>query len=106
MNDLPLVDTAEGEPAEQRREAQQNRLHNLVDRLLAADGLQAARLRDAGLESGADVTLDDLHRLPTVTKADLWAHYPDGMRAVGPEEIVCVHGSSGTGGRPTLVPYT
>jgi phenylacetate-coenzyme A ligase PaaK-like adenylate-forming protein len=41
-----------------------------------------------------------------VTKRDLWDHYPDGLRAVPLEDVVCVHGSSGTGGRPTLVPYT
>jgi phenylacetate-CoA ligase len=50
--------------------------------------------------------LADLSGLPTVSKADLWQHYPEGLRAVAPEDVVCVHGSSGTGGRPTLVPYT
>jgi phenylacetate-CoA ligase len=41
-----------------------------------------------------------------VGKADIWASYPFGLRAVDETEIVCVHGSSGTGGRPTLIPYT
>jgi phenylacetate-CoA ligase len=41
-----------------------------------------------------------------VTKQDLWEHYPVGLKAVGDDQIVCIHGSSGTGGRPTLVPYT
>lgn len=59
-----------------------------------------------GVRGGADVDLTDLHRLPTVTKQDLWDHYPDGLRAVPKEQVVCVHGSSGTGGRPTLIPYT
>ncbi|OLF14873.1 phenylacetate--CoA ligase [Actinophytocola xanthii] len=85
---------------------QQRRLRRLVDRLLAAGGLQAARLVDSGVTSGADVSLDALDRLPMVTKRDLWAHYPHGLRAARAEDIVCVHGSSGTGGRPTLVPYT
>ncbi len=58
------------------------------------------------MRGGADVRLDELHRLPSVTKRDLWDHYPQGLRAVPLEEVVCVHGSSGTGGRPTLVPYT
>ena len=39
-------------------------------------------------------------------KSDLWAAYPFGMVAVPPEDVVVVHGSSGTGGRPTLVAYT
>jgi phenylacetate-CoA ligase len=104
---VPLVDPeAEGAAPEQRRDLQQQRLQALVDRLIAAGGLQARRLADAGVKSGADVSLDDLGRLPTVTKQDLWDHYPAGMRTVPDEEIVCVHGSSGTGGRPTLVPYS
>jgi phenylacetate-CoA ligase len=102
-----LVDPdAEGTSPDRRYELQRRRLRRLVDRLLTAGGLQAARLRDAGVRSGADVDLTDLHRLPTVTKRDLWEHYPDGLRAVPKEQVVCIHGSSGTGGRPTLIPYT
>ncbi|MGH3622590.1 MAG: phenylacetate--CoA ligase family protein, partial [Sciscionella sp.] len=103
----PLVDPdAEGCDPERRRELQQRRLRRLVDRLVAAGGLQAARLRDSGVLCGDDVGLDDLPKLPTVRKQDIWEHYPHGMRAVPDHQIVCVHGSSGTGGRPTLVPYT
>jgi phenylacetate-coenzyme A ligase PaaK-like adenylate-forming protein len=39
-------------------------------------------------------------------KQDLWDSYPFGMLAVPREDVVAVHGSSGTGGRPTLVGYT
>ncbi len=96
----------EGMDRQARRELQDRRLRDLVDRLLAAGGLQAARLRDCGVRSGADVSIDELHRLPMVRKRDLWEHYPHGLRAVDSADVVCVHGSSGTGGRPTLVPYT
>jgi phenylacetate-CoA ligase len=77
-----------------------------VDRLLRAEGLQARRLRAAGVHTGTDVSLDELAALPTVRKADLWEHYPWGLLAARQEDIVCFHGSSGTSGRPTLVPYT
>src|SRR5689334_6769230 len=40
----------------------QRRLRDLIDRLIAADGLQGERLRAAGVTGGHDVTLDDLHR--------------------------------------------
>ncbi|WP_312880657.1 phenylacetate--CoA ligase family protein [Actinokineospora xionganensis] len=104
---VPMVDaTAEGMTADRRRELQRQRLGDLIDRLLAAGGIQAQRLRDCGVRKGADAELDDLPKLPTVRKRDLWEHYPHGLRAVEAEEIVCVHGSSGTGGRPTLIPYT
>ncbi len=39
-------------------------------------------------------------------KDDLWRGYPFGMFAVRTEDVVALHGSSGTGGRPTLVGYT
>ena len=101
-----VLPDVEGMDPQERRGLQERRLRDLVDRLLAAGGLQAVRLRDCGVRSGADVSLDHLHRLPMVRKRDLWEHYPHGLRAVDSADVVCVHGSSGTGGRPTLVPYT
>jgi phenylacetate-CoA ligase len=104
---VPLTDPdAEGVDPERRRVVQERRLRGLVDRLLAAGGLQGERLRGAGVSAGDEVRLADLAKLPFVTKADLWERYPNGLRAVDDDEIVCIHGSSGTGGRPTLVPYT
>ena len=98
---------AESMPAERRAELQLDRLRGLVSRLLAADGLQASRLRAAGVTVASDVTaLQDLARLPTTIKQDLWDNYPFGMLAVPREQVVAVHGSSGTGGRPTLVAYS
>ena len=82
------------------------RLRELVDRLIALGGLQGTRLTEAGVAAGADVNLATLSRLPTTTKADLWDAYPFGLLAVPREDVVAVHGSSGTGGRPTLVAYT
>lgn len=103
----PLVDaTAEGMDPHRRWEVQQQRLTDLIDRLLAAGGVQGRRLRDAGISSGNDVNLDQLHLLPLVTKRDLWEHYPFGLRTAVEDDIVCVHGSSGTLGRPTLAAYT
>lgn len=104
---VPLVEPdAEGIAPDLRRQQQERRLRQLVDRLVAAGGLQARRLVDSGVAGGADVSLDEMHRLPMVTKRDLWEHYPHGLRAAPVDDIVCLHGSSGTGGRPTLVPYT
>lgn len=104
---VPLTDPdAEGIDPERRRVVQERRLRALVDRLLSADGLQAARLRARGVTAGSEVNLTDLESLPTVSKQDLWENYPQGLRAVDDDQVVCVHGSSGTGGRPTLVPYT
>ena len=60
-----------------------------------------------GVTVAADVeSLDDLARLPFSVKDDLRAHYPFGLLAVDREELVRVHASSGTGGKPTVVGYT
>ena len=50
--------------------------------------------------------LSDLSRFPFTTKQDLRDHYPFGMFAVPREQVVRVHASSGTTGRPTVVGYT
>ncbi|GAA1571466.1 phenylacetate--CoA ligase [Actinomadura kijaniata] len=97
---------AEAMSRDERAALQRHRLWGLVDRLLAADGVQGRRLREAGVKGGADVTLAGLHELPFTTKQDLWDHYPFGMLAVPRDQVAAVHGSSGTRGRPTLVAYT
>src|SRR4051794_8116691 len=97
---------AEAMSTDERHALQGHRLRDLVDRLLAADGVQAERLRAAGVSAGAAIGMRDLPNLPTTDKQDLWDHYPFGMLAVPREDVVAVHGSSGTGGRPTLVGYT
>jgi phenylacetate-CoA ligase len=60
----------------------------------------------AGVHPDDVRTLEDLARLPFTTKADLRENYPFGMFAVPREQVVRVHASSGTTGRPTVVGYT
>jgi phenylacetate-coenzyme A ligase PaaK-like adenylate-forming protein len=97
---------AESMEPELRALLQGKQLAALVDRLIAAGGFQARRLADAGVTSGAEVSLDNLAALPATTKQDLWDGYPFGLLAVPRSDVVAVHGSSGTGGRPTLVSYS
>ncbi|HZT47892.1 MAG TPA: phenylacetate--CoA ligase PaaK [Hyphomicrobiaceae bacterium] len=60
----------------------------------------------AGVHPDDLVTLADLARFPFTTKETLRANYPFGLFAVPREEIVRVHASSGTTGKPTVVGYT
>jgi phenylacetate-CoA ligase len=60
----------------------------------------------AGVHPGDLETLDDLARFPFTTKADLRDNYPFGMFAVARTDVVRVHASSGTTGKPTVVGYT
>ena len=60
----------------------------------------------AGVHPADCRTLADLAKFPYTTKADLRAHYPFGMFAVPRAQVVRVHASSGTTGKPTVVGYT
>ena len=61
---------------------------------------------DRGVHPGDLKSLADLRLFPFTTKADLRANYPFGMFATPMEEVVRVHASSGTTGKPTVVGYT
>jgi phenylacetate-CoA ligase len=60
----------------------------------------------AGIHPDDCTSLDDLRRFPFTTKADLRDNYPFGMLAVPREQVLRIHASSGTTGRPTVVGYT
>ncbi len=60
----------------------------------------------AGVKPGDLKTLADLARFPFTTKADLRETYPFGMFAVPMDQVVRIHASSGTTGKPTVVGYT
>ncbi|MBW7901554.1 MAG: phenylacetate--CoA ligase [Rhodocyclaceae bacterium] len=61
---------------------------------------------EAGVRPDDLKTLADLAKFPFTTKQDLRENYPFGMFAVPREEVVRVHASSGTTGKPTVVGYT
>ncbi len=60
----------------------------------------------AGIEPGDLKSLEDLSLFPCTTKEDLRRSYPFGLFAVPQEDVVRVHASSGTTGKPTVVGYT
>jgi phenylacetate-CoA ligase len=60
----------------------------------------------AGVRPDQVRSLEDLRRLPFTRKADLRDHYPFGLFAVPLDQVVRVHASSGTTGKPTVVGYT
>ncbi len=59
-----------------------------------------------GVHPGDLASLGDLAKFPFTTKQDLRARYPFGMFAVPREQVVRIHASSGTTGKPTVVGYT
>jgi phenylacetate-CoA ligase len=65
-----------------------------------------ASLDAAGVHPDDLHQLDDIARFPLTTKDDLRQNYPFGMFAVPMDQIVRIHASSGTTGKPTVVGYT
>jgi phenylacetate-CoA ligase len=65
-----------------------------------------AKFDKAGVNPGDFRELGDLRKFPFTTKQDLRENYPFGMFAVPREQIVRIHASSGTTGKPTVVGYT
>jgi phenylacetate-CoA ligase len=69
-------------------------------------GFYKNRFDDEGVNPGDIETLEDLSRLPFTTKSDLREDYPFGFCAVPESDIVRLHASSGTTGKPTPVFHT
>ena len=94
-------------PRDRLEALQLDRLRGCVARVLGAVAPLAARLRTAGIDDPRDIgSLADLGRLPFTTKADLRDHYPFGLLGVPREQVVRIHASSGTRGKPTVAAYT
>ncbi|MDQ6687194.1 MAG: phenylacetate--CoA ligase [Actinomycetota bacterium] len=93
-------------PGDQLEKLQVERLRDTLAR--ARDHVpHYRRAFDAAGVSPVDVrSLSDLARFPFTTKSDLRDNYPFGMFAVPREQVVRVHASSGTTGKPTVVGYT
>ncbi len=88
------------------RELQSERLKTLVQRAWDNVPFYRRRMEEAGV-SPADIrSIDDLPRLPFITKKDFRDQYPFGMLGVPRDQIIRLHASSGTTGKPTVVAYT
>jgi phenylacetate-CoA ligase len=92
----------EAMPVEERRALQDRRLRDLLARLRSSPS-EYWREKLRGSEAGG---LDDLGVLPFTAKSELRDTYPFGTLAVGLEDTVRLHASSGTRGKPLVVAYT
>ncbi len=93
-------------PAEKLREIQSQRLKATVK--LAYDHVPffRARMEEKGVAPGDIKSIDDIVHLPFSMKKDLRDTYPYGLFAVDMKEVVRLHASSGTTGKPIVVGYT
>jgi phenylacetate-CoA ligase len=82
------------------------RLQRTLELAYANVGHFRRKFDAAGVKPGDFKTLADIARFPFTGKADLRDNYPFGMFAVPREQLLRVHASSGTTGKPTVVGYT
>ena len=87
-------------------QVQSERLKNTVDRVYHNVPYYRKKMQDLGLVPEDIRSIEDLTKLPFTVKTDLRDNYPFGTFAVPMSEIVRIHASSGTTGRPTVVGYT
>lgn len=85
---------------------QKKKLQYFIPHLYANSPFYRKKLDQAGVNPLSVRTLDDLGRLPFTTKSELRTGYPLGLMAVPEEQVVRIHSSSGTTGKPVVVPYT
>ena len=97
-------DSIETIPRGEMELLQVERLRDCVRRIKSQVPFYRERL--AGIEPGSIQSLADLSRLPFTNKQDLRDNYPFGLFAVAMADVVRIHASSGTTGKPTVVGYT
>jgi phenylacetate-CoA ligase len=93
-------------PRPRLAELQLKRLRSIVGRAYARVPFFRNRLEQRGLTPDCILRLEDLGKLPFTVKTDLRDTYPFGLFASPMEEIVRLHASSGTTGKPIVVAYT
>lgn len=82
---------------------QLSRLKDTVNRVYEKVPAYRAKMEEAGVKPEHIQTLKDLQKLPFVTKQDMRDNYPYGLFAVPRKELLRIHASSGTTGKPTVV---
>lgn len=91
---------------EDLEDLQLERLRQTVERCYHDVPHYRRKFQEAGVDPGDIRSLEDLKKLPFTVKTDLRDNYPYGMFAVPMSEVVRIHSSSGTTGKPTVVGYT
>ena len=91
---------------EELEELQLRRLKSVAEKVYRNVPFYHRKFQEAGVAPEDIKSLADISRLPTTRKQDLRDNYPFGLFAVPREEVVRVHASSGTTGKPTVVGYT
>ena len=99
-------ETIESMPLGELRTIQSIRLQKTVERVYLNTPFYRKKMQEIGLEPNDIQSIDDIVKLPFTTKQDLRDNYPFDLFASPMSEIVRLHASSGTTGRPIVVGYS
>ena len=99
-------ETIECMDRESLRKIQSIRLKKIVDYVYHNTPFYRKKMQEMGITPDDINSIDDIVKLPFTTKHDLRDNYPFGLCAVPMSQIVRIHASSGTTGKPTVVGYT
>lgn len=77
-----------------------------IARVIAHSPLYKEKYGKLGIQAGDIRSQADFEKLPFTTKGELRENYPLGVQCVPDEEVVRIHSSSGTTGKPIIIPYT
>ena len=88
------------------RKLQSERLKELVNKVYQNVEFYRKKMDEKGVRPSDIRSIDDISKLPFTNKTDLRDNYPFGLFAAPMKEIVRIHASSGTTGKPTTVGYT
>jgi len=100
------LDPIEKASIDELRSLQLKRLKATLHHAYAYSPVYRAKFDAAGIHPNECKSLADLSKFPFTAKADLRDSYPFGMFAVPQSQVVRIHASSGTTGKPTVVGYT
>ena len=82
------------------------RIRNFLQDISKNSPFYEKRFKDLDFDVNDFKSMDDFSKLPFTTKDDLRDAYPMGMLACPEENVVRIHSSSGTTGKPVIMPYT
>ncbi|WP_157533059.1 phenylacetate--CoA ligase family protein, partial [Haloferax profundi] len=93
-------------PRPELRDVQNERVRAVVEHAYENVDFYRRKLDSAGVHPSDIQSVDDLSKLPFTTKEDFRDEYPTGLFAVDMDDVVRIHASSGTTGKPKIVGYT
>jgi len=101
-----IFNKIESAPREEIEKLQLKRLKDVIGRVYHLSPFYKQKFDELGITPDDIKSLEDISKLPFTKKKDLRDNYPFGLFTVPLSEVVRVHSSSGTTGKPTVVGYT